>query len=103
MICMPYFIMAQSPLCIRQYFYGDGKIISDVSRLAEHIIALPNGQSIVAYNAFGNGHVYLVRLQNDGSIDNTFETAGKTTIQVASISTDIKDMHLYNNQTYCCG
>jgi uncharacterized delta-60 repeat protein len=103
MICMPYFTMAQSPCALDNTFSGDGKIISDASRLAEHIIALPNGQSIVAYNAFGNGHVYLRRLQNDGSIDNTFGTAGKTTIQVASISTDIKDMHLYNNQIYCCG
>jgi len=59
MICMPYFTMAQSPCALDNTFSGDGKIISDASRLAEHIIALPNGQSIVAYNAFGNGHVYL--------------------------------------------
>ncbi len=84
-------------------FDGDGKLVSDGSKLIENIVALPNGKSIIAYNAFGNGHVYLRRLNNDGSVDNTFGVAGKATLQIANSSTEIKDMLVYNNQIYCCG
>lgn len=97
------FVNAQVPCALDNSFSGDGKVISDAGRLAENIVALTNGKSIVAYNAFGSGHVYLRRLNDDGSIDNTFGTAGKTTLQVASVSTVVKDMKVYNNQIYCCG
>lgn len=102
-ILLPQLLLAQIPCALDNSFSGDGKLVSDGSRLLENIVALPNGKSIVAYNAFGNGHAYLRRLNNDGSVDNTFGTGGKTTIQVASLSTDVKDMIFYNNQIYCCG
>ncbi len=100
---LPHWMFAQLPCAFDNTFNGNGKLVSDGSRLLEHIVALPNGQSIVVYNPFGNGHTYLRRLNNDGTIDNTFGTGGKTTIQVANLRTDVKDLMVYNNQIYCCG
>lgn len=102
-LSLPFLASAQVPCNLDNSFSTDGKVISDASRLAEHIVSLPNGKAIVAYNAFGNGHVFLRRLNSDGSVDNTFGTAGKTNLQVASNSTTVKDMLVYNNQIYCCG
>ena len=103
LLLFPTLIFAQSPCSLDNTFDGDGKLVSDGSKLLENIVALPNGKTIVAYNAFGNGHVYLRRLNNDGSVDNTFGVAGKSTLQIANSSTEIKDMLVYNNQIYCCG
>ncbi len=103
LLLFPTVMFAQAPCSLDNTFDSDGKIISDGSKLIENIVALPNGKSIVAYNPFGNGHVYLRRLNSNGSVDNTFGVAGKATLQIASISTNIKDMLVYNNQLYCCG
>jgi hypothetical protein len=100
---IPIAIFAQGPCSLDNSFDTDGKLIGDGSRITDNIIALPNGKSIIAYNPFSSGHVYLRRLNADGTIDNSFGTNGKTTLQVASSNTQIKDMLLYNNQIYVCG
>ncbi len=103
LLILPQILSAQVPCSFDNSFSIDGKEISDGNRMLENIVALSGGKSIVAYNSFGNGHVYLRRLNSDGSVDNTFGTAGKTIIQIAAQRTEVKSMLVYNDQIYCCG
>lgn len=95
--------IAQTPCSLDNTFDTDGRLISDGSRLCDRLIALPDGSVLVAYNPFGNGHAYVRHLLVNGSIDNSYGTSGKTTIQVASLRTEIKAMLLLNNELYVCG
>ena len=96
-------LLAQSPCQLDISFNSNGKLISDANRIGERLVALPDGSSLIAYNSFGNGHVYIRHLLIDGSIDNTYGTAGKTTIQAASLYTSVYAMLLVNNELYVCG
>lgn len=96
-------LFAQTPCSLDNSFDTDGRLISDGSRITDRIIALPDGSAIVAYNPFGNGHVYIRHINLDGSIDNTYGTSGKTTIQVASLRTEVNAMLQLNNEVYLCG
>lgn len=96
-------LWSQMPCALDNTFSSDGTLVSDGGRIADCIVSLPDGKSIVAYNPMSTGHVYLRKLNADGSVDNTFGSSGKVTLQVASSRTEVKDMILYNNQLYCCG
>lgn len=94
---------AQTPCSLDNTFDTDGRLISDASKLCDRLIALPDGSVLVAYNPFGNGHAYVRHILVNGSVDNSYGTSGKTTIQVASLRTEIKAMLLLNNELYVCG
>lgn len=96
-------LLAQSPCSLDNTFDTDGRLISDASRIGQCIVALPDGSSLIAYNPFGNGHVYIRHLLTDGSIDNAYGTSGKTNIQVSTLHTNINAMLLLNNELYICG
>lgn len=96
-------VYAQSPCSLDNSFNTDGRVISDGSRIGECIIALPDGSALVAYNPFSNGHAIIRHILLDGTIDNSYGTSGKTTIQVASLRTDIKAFLVLSNELYICG
>lgn len=97
------FLKAQVPCTLDNSFDTDGRIIGDGSRIADRLIALPDGSVLVAYNPFGNGHTYIRHINSNGSVDLNYGTAGKTTIQVASLRTDVNSLLLLNNELYICG
>ena len=94
---------AQVPCSLDNTFDTDGRLISDGSRIGQCIVDLPDGSALVAYNPFGNSHAYIRHILIDGSVDPAYGTAGKTTLQVASLRTDIQAMLLLNNELYICG
>ncbi len=102
-VLLSFSLSAQTPCSLDNTFNTDGRIVGDGSRLGERIAALPDGSALVAYNPFSSGHVYVRHILIDGSIDNAYGTSGKTTIQVASLRTDINALLVLNNELYICG
>lgn len=96
-------LFAQTPCSLDNSFHTNGTLITDGSRLCDRVLSLPNGQVLVVYNPFGNGHVYIRRLQNNGTVDNTYGSSGKLSIQVASATTTIKGTYLKQDTLYVCG
>jgi len=94
---------AQVPCSLDNTFNSNGRIVSDGSRLGDRIIALPDGSCLIAYNPFSNGHAYVRHILSNGTVDNSYGTSGKTTIQVASLRTDINALLVLNNELYICG
>lgn len=96
-------LLAQIPCSLDPSFNTNGTLITDGSRLCERVVSLPNGQVLVVYNPFGTGHVYIRRLNNNGSVDNSYGTGGKLSIQVASSTTTIKGTYLKQDTLFVCG
>lgn len=96
-------LFAQQPCALDNSFNSNGKLISDGGRICDRIQALPNDQSLVVYNPFGGGHVYIRRLLSDGAIDTSYGSSGKTTIQISGTATTIKGMLLLNSKLFVCG
>lgn len=103
LVCCFLFGNSQSSCSLDPAWNGDGRLVADGSKIAEHIIALDNGQVLVACNPFGDSYAYLRRYNADGSQDLSFGTNGKFTVQVAERRTDIDDMRLHNGKIYLCG
>jgi uncharacterized delta-60 repeat protein len=94
---------AQTPCSLDNSFATGGKLISDASRLGEHILVQADGKILIACNPFGNGAAYIKRLNADGSTDLSYGSNGNCTIQVAEVATRITDMILLNGEVYLCG
>lgn len=93
----------QIPCSLDNTFATGGKLVSDGSRIGESVLIQPDGKILIACNPFGNGHVYIKRLNVDGSLDMTYGVNGHCHISIASDATRISDMKFYNNQVYVCG
>lgn len=96
-------LLAQTPCSLDPAWDGDGRLVADGSRLGEHIVVQPDGKVVVACNPFGDNDAYLKRYNADGSLDNTFGTAGRFTVEVAERRTSINDMVLHDGTLYLCG
>jgi uncharacterized delta-60 repeat protein len=96
-------VSAQIPCSSDNTFNSNGTLVSDGNCIGERIAVLADGSAVVAYNPFNSGHVYLRHLNNDGSIDNSFGTNGKTTIQVSTLRTDVNAIWVQGNDLYLCG
>ena len=94
---------AQIPCSLDNTFATGGKLVADGSRLGEGVLIQPDGKILIACNPFGNGHVYIKRLNLDGSLDMTYGVNGICQLSVATDATRISDMKFYNNQVYVCG
>ena len=96
-------LFAQLPCSLDNTFATGGKLISDGSRLGDNVLVQPDGKILIACNPFGNGHVYIKRLNVDGSVDMSYGINGNCSIMVSTDATRISDMAFYNNQVYVCG
>lgn len=97
------FCNAQIPCSLDTSFNSDGKLVDASSRLGEHVLVQSDGKILVACNPFGNSHVYLKRFNVDGSVDNTYGSGGKFTIQVMERRTSITGMSEFDGKIYICG
>ena len=94
---------AQIPCSLDNTFDSDGKLVSDGSRLGEHVIVQSDGKILVACNPFGNGDVYIKRFNVDGSVDATYGSGGSITVSIMEVATRINGMVMHNNIIYICG
>ena len=94
---------AQIPCSLDATFDADGLMVSDGSRLGEHILVQDDVKILVACNPFGNGNAYIRRFNTDGSVDATYGSSGKCIISVMEIATHINDMVFYGGNVYIVG
>lgn len=107
LLCLLLFLAAgtsaQIPCSLDPSFDLDGKLISDLNRMGEHILFQDDGKLLVACNPFGNSSTYVRRFNDDGSVDMSYGSNGKAILSVGEVSTTIDDMVLHNGQLYLCG
>lgn len=94
---------AQTPCALDNTFNTNGTLITDAGRLCDRVQSLSSGQVLVVYNPFNSGQAYVRRLQNNGSIDNSYGSSGKASIVVSTYNTSIKSMYLKNDTVFACG
>ena len=94
---------AQIPCSLDNTFDSDGLLVSDGSRLGEHVIIQSDGKILVGCNPFGNGAARIKRFNVDGSVDATYGSGGSITISIMEVATRINGMVMYNNNIYICG
>jgi uncharacterized delta-60 repeat protein len=101
-LCISIAAIAQ-PCSLDNTFDTDGRVLGDYNRIGDRVLALPNGEALVAHNAFGNGSAYIKKYLNNGSVDNTWGSTGTCAISAASSGTEIRYMLLHNNKVYISG
>lgn len=100
---LPFPVVAQTPCSLDPTWDTDGKLVADGSRIADHMLVLPDGKLLVACNPFGDSYAFLKRFNTDGSLDVTYGSSGQMTIQVAERRTDIDGMAYHNGVVYLVG
>lgn len=105
LLISPFLMLAQNPCALDATFATGGKLVSTGSRMAQELLIQPDGKIIIGMEPFGSTNVNLRirRLNDDGTIDNTFGTGGTTVIEVGERATRIKDMKFYNGNIYIAG
>jgi uncharacterized delta-60 repeat protein len=101
--CSISLLFSQGSCALDPSFNTNGKIVELTSRLAEHMIVQADGKILVACNPFGNSAVYIKRYHQNGSVDMSFGTNGKSTLQVAEKRTSIQAMRMFNDTLYITG
>lgn len=94
---------AQIPCALDNTFNTNGTLITDAGRMCDRVQSLSSGQVLVVYNPFNSGKAYVRRLQNNGTIDNSYGSSGKASIAVSTYNTSIKSMYLKNDTLFACG
>lgn len=96
-------LFSQTPCSLDNSWAGDGRLVSDGSRIGEHILIQADGKVLVACTPFGSSYSYIRRFNTDGTVDNSYGTGGKFTVQVAERRTGINGMVEHNGNLYICG
>jgi len=98
------FMCAQVPCSLDNSFDTDGKLVSDGNRMGEHILVQADGKIIIGCNPFSGSGVSIKRLNVNGSLDNTFGTAGSYTTGISHASRMcFYDGNIYVSGTYSTG